>query len=384
MKRILAFILGLFWVLACLAAPGPDDIADINAKFVSEGIPQAAVELGSDGRVRLKGQYKDRAQVQLAFHLAQQVVGVKWVAPTTPENVRYPGTAGMKDAILAAMRKSRLAKAESLGPGDVHALIVGVGHYQMKISPIQNAGDDAKRFYNFLNGRSVKRENMTLLLEENATKARVNESLAGLVRRVRANDTVVLYFSTHGNKPNDKGNLSIVLHDTHIDKVKKWVDPATVLQDDEIKSFIEAVSPARVMVVLDVCYSGAAFDKVPGFLASSSKDLFVEEQSFATGLDRQNLTYVAGQYGEQQKLLIAASGPGEKSWNSGQLKQGYFTYYFVQELDRRGDVQGAYGSAKPLVVDAVRTDPSIQTGKTVPISQTPQGTFIPESANFRF
>lgn len=384
MKRFVVLFLSFFWVLVSFSAPVPDDVADINAKFVSEGLVQASVELGDDGRVRLKGQYKDRAQVQLAFHLAQQVVGVKWVAPTTPENVRYPGTAGMKNAILAALRKSRPAQMESLGPGEVHALIVGVGHYKMKLNPIPNAGDDAKQFYKFLDGRNIKRENMTLLLEENATKARVNESLAGLERRVRPNDTVVLYFSTHGDKPNDKGNLSIVLHDTKVDKERKWVDPATVLQDDEIKRFIEAVSPARVMVVLDVCYSGAAFDKVPGFLASSSKDLFVEEQSFATGVDRQNLTYVAGQYGEQQKLLIAASGPGEKSWNSGQLKQGYFTYYFVRELDRKGDVQGAYDSAKPLVVDAVKTDPSIQTGKTVPISQTPQGTFIPESANFRF
>ena len=383
MKRISALILGLAWAACSLAAPTVDDIVRIRSRFDAEGLHQASVESDGDGRLRLVGQYKDRAQVQLAFNLAQQVAGVRWVAPTTPENVRYPGTEGMKTGILDALRKSRPVKSESSSPGEVYALVVGVGRYQMEgIRQLPNAGNDAKMFFNYLSGKNVKRDNMTLLLEENATKTNVSAALASMKARVHANDTAVLYFSTHGNKPNDLGNMAVVLHDTRIDARRKWVDPASALQDDEIKGFIEAVSPTRVMVVLDVCYSGAAFTKVPGFLAATSKDLFVDEETFATGLGQRNLAYVAGQRSDQQKILVAASGPGEKSWESTDLKQSYFTYYFVQELKRKNEVQGAFVAAKPIVQNVVQKEVSAQQNETV--TQTPQAKFLPDAANVKF
>ena len=383
MKRTPALILGIAWIASSIAAPSVDDIVKVRARFTAEGLQQAAVEPDLDGRLRLVGQYKDRTQVQLAFNLAQQVVGVRWIAPTTPENVRYPGTEGMRSGILDALRKTQAVKAEDSGSGNIYALVVGVGHYQMGgIRILPNAGNDAKMFYNYLSGKNVKRENVTLLLEEQATKARVDAALASLRTRVQPNDTAVLYFSTHGNKPNDLGNMAVVLHDSRIDRQRQWLDPSTALQDDEIKAFIESVSPARVMVVLDICYSGAAFAKVPGFLAATSKDLFVDEETYSTGMGRSNLTYVAGKRSEQEKILVAASGPGEKSWESAPLKQSYFTYYFVQELRRKNDVQSAFDSAKPIVQSVVQKEVSAQENTTV--TQTPQATFIPDAANVKF
>jgi hypothetical protein len=383
MKKFLALILGFAWVACSIAGPTVDDIVRIRARFTAEGLQQASVEPGLDGRLRLVGQYKDRAQVQLAFNLAQQVVGVRWVAPTTPENVRYPGTEGIKTGILDALRKSRPVKSEGTGSGEVHALVVGVGHYEMRnIRVLPNAGNDAKMFYNYLSDKSVKRENMTLLLEEQATKAQVDAALSSLKSRIKPNDTAVLYFSTHGNKPNDLGNMAVVLHDSKIDVKRRWIDPSTALQDDEIKRFIETVSPARVMIVLDICYSGAAFAKVPGFLVATSKDLFVEEETYSTGMDQRSLNYFAGQNREQEKILIAASGPGEKSWESAPLKQSYFTYYFVQELRRRNEVQGAFDAAKPIIQSAVNKEVSAQENS--PVTQTPQATFIPDAANLKF
>lgn len=382
MKRGFVLILGLALAACCLAAPAIDDIVKIRARFAAEGLMQASIEPDFDGRLKLTGQYKDRAQVQLAFNIAQQVVGVRWVAPTTPENVRYPGTEGMKTGILDALRRSRPAKIEGSGPGEVYALVVGVGHYQEHIHAIPNAGNDAKLFYEFLKGRNVKPEHMTRLLDEQATKAHVTDALASMKARMGPNDTAVLYFSTHGNKPNDLGNLAIVLYDSRVDLRRKWLDPKTALQDDEIKGFIESVSPARVMVVLDVCYSGAAFSNIPGFLVATSKDLFEDEESFSTGLGKRNLNYVAGQRGDQQKILVAASGPGERSWDSAPLKQSYFTYYFVQELERKNDVQSAFDAAKPIVENAVRKEVGAQ--QSAPVTQTPQASFIPDMANVRF
>lgn len=387
MRYIFAFLVGALLVTSVLAAPSEEDIRLIKSEFSKEKLVNASVDFAGDGRIRLTGQFKDRAEVQLAFALAQQVAGVKWVAPTTPESVRYPGTEAIKSGILAALRKS---KPQSVSPssagGESYALVVGVGHYRdSNIPPIENAKDDAKLFFNFLGSKNLRRENLTLLLEEQATKEKVSEAMRDLEQRVRPNDSVVLYFSTHGYKPNDLGNVPIILYDTRVDKVRVWFDPKTTLQDDEIKRFIETVSPARVVVVLDVCYSGGAFAKIPGVLASTSKDLFVEESNFSSGVGQASLAYLAGSRQGQEKILIAASGPNERSWNSPYVKHGYFTYHFVEELKVKGDIQKAFLSAKPIVQSEVRRNLLAENAEKHKYTfQTPQATFIPDSATLSF
>ncbi len=378
-------------IVACLisgwvfAAPDSADLRSIKSRFAEEKLINASVDFANDGRVKLTGQFKDRAEVQLAFSLAQQVVGFRWVAPTTPENVRYPGTENMKLAILAALRHAKPpVTTEAQAEGERYALVVGVGTYMVKtIKKIANASDDAKAIVNFLGTRNFKRENIRYLLEDQATKQNVSQEMRDLETRVKPNDTVFLYFSTHGAPPNDLGNMSIVMYDTSVDQKRHWVDPKTTIQDDEIKRFIEIVSPARVIVVLDVCYSGAAFVKVPGVLASTSKDLFVEESSFVTGVSQKNLSYLAGGKQEQEKVLISASGPDERSWNSATLKHGYFTYYFIDELKRKGDLQLAYLSAKPRVQSEVQRVVRVEMDDPT-INQTPQATFIPDAATLKF
>ncbi|MEY2953661.1 MAG: hypothetical protein RLZZ401_1748 [Pseudomonadota bacterium] len=387
MRSLVVAVLAGFLSAAVLAAPGADDIRAIQARFVQEKLGHASVELADDGRLKLAGQFKDRAEVQLAFTLAQQVVGVRWVAPTTPENVRYPGTEAFKSGILAALRKARPVATVTSSPpaeGERYGLVVGVGTYaESKIGLIENAPDDARAFHALLQSKRFKPENLTLLLNEQATKQNVSQAFADLGKRVVAGDTVVLYFSTHGSQPNDKDNQAIVLYDTRIDMKLKRVVPDTAVQDDELKRFVESVSPARVMVVLDICYSGAAFSKIPGFLASSSKDLFVEESNFASGLGKASLTYLAGTSAQQEKILIAASGPGEKSWSNRNLGNGFFTHYFVKELQGKNDVLSAYLAAKPVVQSEVRR--IVGTERNDPsIGQTPQATFIPDSANLKF
>lgn len=383
MRRGIAVFLSWFALAlsAAWALPTAQDIEIIRGRFAAEGLSQADVRAAADGRLELTGQFRDRAQVQLAFHIAQMEVGVRWVAPTTPSNVRYPGTENMKRDILEALRRSSPKRTEA-SPPKLYALLVGVGHYGMPLPAIPNAADDAKTFYNFLDSRNVDRKNITLLLEERATKSEVESALARIGAAARADDTVLLFFSTHGTKPNDLGNTSIVLYDTVADMQRHWIDPKTTLQDDDIRNFIEHVAPARVMVVLDVCYSGGAFAKIPGFLASSSKDLFNDEETYSTGMGQTNLSYVAGRKDDQQKLLVAASGPGEKSWNNPEFRNGYFTYYFVRELQRRNDVVGAFSAAKPQVERDVREKVSAQEGKKV--TQTPQASFIPSGANVKF
>ena len=66
-------------------------------------------------------------------------------------------------------------------------------------------------------------------------------------------------------------------------------------------------------------------------------------------------------------MLIGASGAGEKSWESDQLRNSIFTYYFVDGLNRsQGSVQNAFYYAQPLVSQRVKQE------KGADISQSPQ------------
>ncbi|GAB4218306.1 MAG: hypothetical protein Fur007_23550 [Rhodoferax sp.] len=141
-------------------------------------------------------------------------------------------------------------------------------------------------------------------------------------------------------------------------------------------------------MVLDTCYSNGAYRAVPGFLPPGGKSLGADEnEGWGIGTDYSRRVLGAkdlvleddaprsahakalpGQaidpYG---KVLIGASGSGEQSWESDQLHNSIFTYYFVDGLNRfGGSVQQAFNYAKPRVVRHVKQE------KGSDIDQNPQ------------
>ena len=53
-------------------------------------------------------------------------------------------------------------------------------------------------------GGNVNPENITLLTNETATKARIYEEMRLMKEKVKENDLVIFYFSGHGDKENRK------------------------------------------------------------------------------------------------------------------------------------------------------------------------------------
>src|SRR5512139_373411 len=63
-------------------------LATINDLLKQNDVPKGYAALDRFGRVQLKGEYNDEAEVDRAFSLAQTVVGIRWVSPVTPENIK--------------------------------------------------------------------------------------------------------------------------------------------------------------------------------------------------------------------------------------------------------------------------------------------------------
>jgi hypothetical protein len=106
-----------------------------------------------------------------------------------------------------------------------------------------------------------------------------------------------------------------------------------------------------------------------------AKDIVLEDQPRQAASSGKSIGGSQESYG---KVLISASSSGEKSWESDQLRNSVFTYYFVDGMKRYdGSVKDAFDYSKP------RTLQRVQQEKGADITQTPQAMATNENWNMR-
>jgi hypothetical protein len=161
-----------------------------------------------------------------------------------------------------------------------------------------------------------------------ADRAAVRAALRRLAARSRdAQDTVVVYLSSHGTLARDHAGALrrwLVLADTRMDDV-----PGTGLSMDELKAEFERLTSRRKVLVLAACHSGGGKSLLPEVvqreLAATKAGFFVrplEEVSRAS-------------------VVLAASDWGETAREDETLGHDIYTHFLVEALavgaDRNGD-----------------------------------------------
>lgn len=373
------------------------DVGQINALFKQNGIMEGYVTTDEYGRAILLGVYADENEVDRAFSLAQSVVGVNLVSPITPENIKVKEWEKCLELILSRQVKGRcgadtipVKNIDMNAPGPVenkYALIVGVGTFQNGINSLEYAGTDALNFYNYLvspAGGNFQKSDIILLRDSQATKSAVVNALNNIQAKATENDLVIVYLSSHGTPPDKFGGVYVVTYDSQVSPRHMIWD--TSISADILRDFIQGVKAKRLIMIMDACYSNGAYNQVAGFLPSGSKslgiaedegygrsneymskkllgakDIILEDSAPAASLSSPNGTQGWG------KVLISASGAGEKSWESENLRSSIFTYYFLQGLAmNNGTIKEAFDYSKPQVYQRVKQE------KGADINQTPQ------------
>ena len=377
-------------------------INEINNQFQRNSIRTGFVGLDQHGRVQLKGEYGDEQEVDRAFSIAQTVVGVKWVSPVTPENIKVKEWEKKLGGLFsrAGVLKPSVRGDAPIGPiRNRYALVVGVGQFKNGINPLQFSVKDARSFYDFLLGRAGFPSNgVYFLADQNATRDNVVRYLSAIRNSAQEDDLVVVYMSSHGTPPDKFGGVYIVTYDTEVSpRERVW---QTAVAETVLKDFVENLRARRLVMILDTCYSNGAYRQIPGFLPPGGKSLGIGNEDEGYGVSRETGKRLFGAkdivlddapkpkkgasaksldqdgYG---KVLISASSAGEKSWESDTLKQSVFTYYFVDGLNRtQGSVKGAFDYAKPLTSNRVRQE------KGAEISQIPQAMATNQDWDMRF
>jgi tetratricopeptide (TPR) repeat protein len=194
-----------------------------------------------------------------------------------------------------------------------YALVVGISRYQsIAIPALRFADRDAQTFATFLQssaGGNVPPENITMLLNENATFTAIYDAMYQLLDRAEKNDKVYLYFSGHGDvETKTVLNLGYLLG--YNTPPNNYINHAVRLED--INYFANTLSARNVTVIIitDACRSGKlAGDGIGG-----------------RRLIGENLRKALS-----NEVRLASCGPDELSaeneaWGGG---RGIFSYYLL-------------------------------------------------------
>ena len=209
---------------------------------------------------------------------------------------------------------------------NVWAVIIGINDYP-NVRKLKFAVNDAKVFYDHLVSHNyIPAENVTLLLDWEATLTKLRSTLGThLKRKAGKDDMVIIYFAGHGSTEKD-----VMSPDG--DGLEKYLLPydadpkdlyASALPMREISHIFNRVQSERLVFLADSCYSGASGGRTIGIAGTRSNI----SENF---LDR-----VASGKG---RVIITASGSNEVSAENEVLQHGVFTYYLIEGLQGKADI----------------------------------------------
>ncbi len=167
-----------------------------------------------------------------------------------------------------------------------HALIIAIGDYPTKTGwGTISSANDVTLIKQVLLEQDFMEENITILLNEQATYAGIIEALKRLQSKIVPGDIVVIHYSGHGQQIMDNNGEEIDDMDEALIPYDAWVKYThnykgeNHLRDDELGRIITSFrndleKNGQLLLLLDSCHSGSA---TRGGLARGSKTVFAPE-----------------------------------------------------------------------------------------------------------
>ena len=298
-------------------------------------------------RVQLVGAAaSDRGIARLEFRVNEELLARRQgrgIAVTSSQDVRQatlefsesvPLKEGENVITVVAYDGDQLTSTRTLhvmrevNKGNIWAVVIGISQYE-RVRPLKYADQDALAFHQYLTQNiGVPDDHVTLLLNEKATLYNLKRSLGThLKRNAGAHDTVIIYYAGHGAPEADAFNADG-------DGLEKYLVPydadsqdlyTTGLPMREVETIFQRLSAERVIFITDSCYSGAPAGR-----------------TFATVSRRANLSdgFLNRLSKGKGRVVLTASRAGEVSEERDELGHGVFTYYLLEGLRGKADIDG--------------------------------------------
>ncbi len=209
---------------------------------------------------------------------------------------------------------------------NVWAVVAGINDYP-RLPKLKYAVNDAEAFYRLLvEDNRVPAENVTLLTNEQANLVNLRSTLGTRIKNAaREDDMVIIFFAGHGATERDAASLDG-------DGLEKYLlpfdtDPAdlytTAMPMVEVGRILNRIRSERLVFIADACYSGGSGGRTISLagMRANIGDGFLER--------------VVGGRG---KVIITASSANEVSVEKDELQHGVFTYYLLEGLRGKADL----------------------------------------------
>ncbi len=135
--------------------------------------------------------------------------------------------------------------------GNYQALFIAVDNYNSKVwTPLNNPVNDATAIKSVLQSR-YGFSKISMLYNQDATRAKILETLEDQVSKLSVNDNFVIYFSGHGIEIGEEGYWVPV--------EAKSQERYELLSTTEIKNVISKSECKHILIMVDACFSSTIF-----------------------------------------------------------------------------------------------------------------------------
>jgi hypothetical protein len=194
-----------------------------------------------------------------------------------------------------------------------YGLVIGIDQYQNPQLNLRCARDDAQGIFDLMVDPECgvfPRENVHLLLHDNATSQNIRREVGQLRNTVGPDDTMWIYFAGHGIVQDKR--LYWIAYDTDVDNV---YGTGFCFSD-----FLQDIQSNRLLVLLDCCHAAAASLQKNRSRAVTPTMEDVFQSMHAEG-----------------RIILSSCKPSEQAVELDDVRHGAFTHYLIQGLRGEAD-----------------------------------------------
>ncbi|MAX36069.1 MAG: hypothetical protein CME33_05840 [Gimesia sp.] len=202
--------------------------------------------------------------------------------------------------------------------GNLHLVCIGINRYSDKTLNLQFARPDAEAIAQLFRNRGQHTFNKVIvnqLLDEQATRESILDTLKGLAKRVKPEDTFMFFVSSHGAMSGQR--YFVIPHEFHTSAGRTLSEDLNNqgVAGDELGDLIRQIPAKQRVLIFDTCRSGGSLT-----FAKSRPDTF-QIQGFFGKLESK-----AGSF------TIAACSANQDAQENAELGHGVLTYALLAGL----------------------------------------------------
>lgn len=252
-----------------------------------------------------------------------------------PDQAQYRGSSD-------PLKGLNVSKPKEMVIGQYYALIIGIDKYKGTWTPLKNAVNDAKAVEGLLKSK-YKFDQFKTLYNETANRLAIIKELEWLVKNVKEQDNVFIYYSGHGEFKSELNKGYWVPSDALTQSTGEYIS------NNDLQTYLGGIRSKHTLLVSDACFSGDIFRGNTVAVPFEESEKYYRDVHHLPS--RQAIT----------------SGGVEPVMDGGREGHSVFAYYFLKALKENEnkfyDASQVYERLKIPVVNNSNQSPKISAIK---------------------